>query len=130
MSVPAEEIDRRVLAFTDACTTTGTKITHQRMEVFREVARTHEHPDAESTYDGVRRRVPAISLDKVYRTLTPLERLEVVSRVCPLCARARFDALVTRHHHFLCSQCGILRDFASSEADNCESLRRSDPGAL
>jgi Fur family transcriptional regulator, peroxide stress response regulator len=117
MSVPAGEIERRILAFTEACNAAGIRMTHQRMEVFREVAKTDEHPDAETIYDRVRRRVPAISLDTVYRTLTTLETLGVVSRVYLLCDRARFDAQVTPHHHFVCSQCGTLRDFMSAEAD-------------
>jgi Fur family transcriptional regulator, peroxide stress response regulator len=117
MSVPHEEIERRIVAFTEACSAAGIRMTHQRMEVFREVARTDEHPDAETIYDRVRRRIPAISLDTVYRTLTMLETLGVLSRVYALCDRARFDAMVTPHHHFVCSQCGTLRDFVSSEAD-------------
>jgi len=117
MSVPAQEIERRVLAFTEACNTAGARMTHQRMEVFREVAKSDEHPDAETIYNRVRRRIPAISLDTVYRTLATLETLGVVSRVYLLCDRARFDAMITPHHHFVCSQCGTLKDFMSSEAD-------------
>jgi Fur family transcriptional regulator, peroxide stress response regulator len=117
MSVPHEEIERRIVAFTEACSAAGIRMTHQRMEVFREVAKTDEHPDAETIYDRVRRRIPAISLDTVYRTLTMLETLGVLSRVYLLCDRARFDALVTPHHHFVCSQCGTLRDFVCAEAD-------------
>jgi Fur family peroxide stress response transcriptional regulator len=117
MSVPQEEIERRMGAFTEACNSAGIRMTHQRMEVFREVAKTDEHPDAETIYDRVRRRIPAISLDTVYRTLTMLETLGVLSRVYLLCDRARFDAMVTPHHHFVCSQCGTLRDFVSAEAD-------------
>jgi Fur family transcriptional regulator, peroxide stress response regulator len=117
MSVPSGEIEQRILAFTEACNAAGIRMTHQRMEVFREVARTDEHPDAETIYGKVRRRIPSISLDTVYRTLTMLEKLGVISRVYALCDRARFDAMVTPHHHFVCSQCGTLRDFVSAEAD-------------
>jgi Fur family transcriptional regulator, peroxide stress response regulator len=117
MSVSREEIDRRIVDFTEASSSAGIRMTHQRMEVFREVAKTDEHPDAETIYDRVRRRIPAISLDTVYRTLTMLETLGVLSRVYLLCDRARFDAMVTPHHHFVCSQCGTLRDFVSPEAD-------------
>jgi Fur family peroxide stress response transcriptional regulator len=117
MSVPHEEIERRMVAFTEACSAAGIRMTHQRMEVFREVAKTDEHPDAETIYDRVRRRIPAISLDTVYRTLTMLEKLGVLSRVYALCDRARFDATTVHHHHFVCTQCGMIRDFFSTEAD-------------
>jgi Fur family transcriptional regulator, peroxide stress response regulator len=123
MSVSREEVDRRIVAFTEACGTTGVRMTHQRMEVFREVAKTDEHPDAETIYDRVRRRIPAISLDTVYRTLTMLETLGVLSRVYALCDRARFDATVAHHHHFVCAQCGMIRDFFCKEADNLQIPR-------
>lgn len=123
MSVSREELDRRIVAFTEACSSTGVRMTHQRMEVFREVAKTDEHPDAETIYDRVRRRIPAISLDTVYRTLTMLETLGVLSRVYALCYRARFDATVAHHHHFVCAQCGIIRDFFCTEADKLQIPR-------
>jgi Fur family transcriptional regulator, peroxide stress response regulator len=123
MSVSREELDRRIVAFSEACRITGVRMTHQRMEVFREVAKTDEHPDAETIYDRVRRRIPAISLDTVYRTLTMLETLGVLSRVYALCDRARFDATVAHHHHFVCAQCGMIRDFVCKEADKLEIPR-------
>ncbi len=117
MAVGQDEIERRIAAFTEACRQAGVRMTHQRMEIFREVAKTDEHPDAETIYTRVRRRIPVISLDTVYRTLTTFEKLGVVSRVYALCDRARFDALTSPHHHFVCAQCGMLRDFWSPEAD-------------
>ena len=123
MSVSHEEIERRIVAFTEACSASGIRMTHQRMEVFREVAKTDEHPDAETIYDRVRRRIPAISLDTVYRTLTMLETLGVLSRVYALCDRARFDATVAHHHHFVCTQCGMIRDFFCTEADKLQIPR-------
>jgi Fur family peroxide stress response transcriptional regulator len=118
MAVGQDEIERRIAAFAEACRQAGVRMTHQRMEIFREVAKTDEHPDAETIYTRVRRRIPVISLDTVYRTLTTLERLGVVSRVYALCDRARFDALTNPHHHFVCTECGTLRDFFSAEANN------------
>jgi Fur family peroxide stress response transcriptional regulator len=117
MGVDQHEIERRIAVFADVCASAGIRMTHQRMEVFREVAKTDEHPDAETIYGRVRRRIPTISLDTVYRTLTMLETLGVVSRVYLLCDRARFDAVITPHHHFVCRSCGMLRDFVSTEAD-------------
>ena len=41
----------------------GMKVTHQRTEIFREVAGSDEHPDAETVYQRVRKRVTGISRD-------------------------------------------------------------------
>jgi Fur family peroxide stress response transcriptional regulator len=117
VAVDQVELDKRIAAFADACRQADVRMTHQRMEIFKEVAKTDEHPDAETIYTRVRRRIPVISLDTVYRTLTMLERLGVISRVYALCDRARFDAFTTPHHHFVCTECGTLRDFSSTQAD-------------
>jgi Fur family transcriptional regulator, peroxide stress response regulator len=118
MPVSGKEIKRRLTAFTEACREHGMKLTHQRLEVFKAVARTDEHPDVETVFEQVRSRLPTISLDTVYRTLTTLERLGVISRVNVLQERARFDANTGAHHHFLCTECGAIKDFSSSELDN------------
>src|SRR4030065_507057 len=49
--------------------------THQRREVFRGIAGSTEHPDAETVFRGVRARVPTVSIDTVYRTLWLLHGL-------------------------------------------------------
>jgi len=37
--------------------------------------------------------------------------------------RTRFDANLNRHHHFVCVQCGLTRDFTSEELDDLEPPR-------
>ena len=109
--------DERVAGFLAACKKHGVKATHQRVEIMRELASTEDHPDAESVYRRVKGRIPTISLDTVYRTLRLLEDNGVISRVGFPRDRARFDANTERHHHFVCSKCGLVRDFYSEEID-------------
>lgn len=118
----AARVDKQVLAkrltsFTELCRRTGIRVTHQRTEVFRDVAGTEEHPDVESIYRRVRRRVPQISLDTVYRTLRLFEEKGLVSRVGYSGDRVRFDAKADPHHHFICTRCGRVWDFQSRELD-------------
>ena len=103
--------------FVDAFRRQGLKATHQRREILRELVGTKEHPDAETIYERVRRRIPAISLDTVYRTLKLLEDKGVISRVGSTRDRARFDANTDPHHHFVCSECGMIGDFYSDVFD-------------
>lgn len=110
-------IERRVAEFVDACRRQGVKATHQRTEILRELIATEEHPDAETIYARVRRRIPAISLDTVYRTLRMLEEMGMIARVGSLQDRARFDANTDRHHHFVCCECGMISDFYSDVLD-------------
>jgi len=117
MTVSREEVQRRLEHFRDVCRRAGMKLTHQRMEIFREVARTAGHPDAQTIYERVRERIPAMSLDTVYRSLWLLNDLGLVATLGPPRERARFDANVTPHHHFVCTQCGMAQDFYSQAFD-------------
>jgi len=117
MAVTKAEIERRMRRFTETCQAHGLKLTHQRMEVFRELAGTEEHPDAEMIYQSVSRRVPAISRDTVYRTLATLEEHGLVHKAEILASRGRYDANMDRHHHFVCTECGLVRDFYSERLD-------------
>jgi Fur family transcriptional regulator, peroxide stress response regulator len=92
-------------------------MTHQRIEIFREVAKSGDHPDAETVYKGVRRRIPSVSLDTVYRTLWLLLDLGLITTLGPPRDRARFDGNVSTHHHFVCTKCGVAHDFYSEEFD-------------
>lgn len=103
--------------FTELCRNAGVKLTHQRVEIFRELAASGSHPDAETVHRGVSARIPTISLDTVYRTLWLLSDLGLVKTLAPSRERARFDANLDRHHHFVCMRCGLTRDFYSDAFD-------------
>ncbi len=108
---------KRTADFLESCRNQGIKATHQRMEILRELVDTDEHPDAETLYKRVRRRIPTISLDTVYRTLRLLEDKGVIARVGSAQERARFDAHTDRHHHFVCTECGLIGDVYSEALD-------------
>lgn len=118
MSGESATLGKRMEVFKEACRRKGLKVTQQRLEVFRELARTVEHPDAETIYRRLRRRMPTVSLDTVYRNLCAFEELGVATRVSAILSRARFDADCQRHQHFICSECGLVRDFHSREIDS------------
>jgi len=110
-------IEQRMARFEQVCRDAGVKLTHQRLEIFRELAGSEEHPDAEEVHRGVRERMPTVSLDTVYRTLWLLTDLGLIRTLGPHRERARFDANLDRHHHFVCVSCGLTRDFVSDTLD-------------
>jgi Fur family peroxide stress response transcriptional regulator len=112
------EIERRMEHFEQVCRAAGVKVTHQRVEIFRQVAQSGHHPDADTVFRGVRKRVPTMSLDTVYRTLWLLDDLGLITTLGPPRERARFDANLRRHHHFVCRRCGLVRDFYSDTFDD------------
>lgn len=120
MRIPEEEIQRRMARFEDASRKSGAKLTHQRIEIFRELAQTQEHPDAEKIFQGVRKRLPTVSMDTVYRTLWWLTELGLIKTLGSSRERSRFDANLERHHHFICTQCGLTKDFYSDKFDQLD----------
>jgi Fur family peroxide stress response transcriptional regulator len=124
MAIPESEVERRVLSFSQALRRSGLRLTHQRLEVAREVARSEAHPDTETVYQSVRTRVPTISLDTVYRTLAALEALGLIARVDATAGPTRYDANLDRHHHFVCGRCGLIRDVYHPPFD---ALRAPEP---
>jgi Fur family peroxide stress response transcriptional regulator len=95
----------------------GVKATHQRLEIYREVIGSGEHPDAEKVHHGVRRRIPSVSLDTVYRTLWLLLQRGTIETLGPSHNRMRFDGNVRPHHHFICRKCGRVYDFSQPDFD-------------
>ena len=106
------------IEFNNYCHRHGLIATHQRMAVFCELAGTTAHPDAETIYRHVKPKLPAISLDTVYRTLRIFEEKGMVSKVTTVSERARFDADVSNHPHFVCLSCGSVTDIDSLDVSN------------
>jgi Fur family peroxide stress response transcriptional regulator len=104
-------LDEKVKAFEAHCRKAGLKLTHQRLEIYRELASTYDHPAADDVYRRVQKRIPTISLDTVYRTLLIFERFGLAARVHAFDDRARFDANVSPHQHLACTRCRSIQDF-------------------
>lgn len=107
----------RVRAFVAVCQQQGLRVTPQRLAVFRELARAHDHPSAETLHRRIRKRLPTVTLDTVYRTLGTLERAGLVVRVSVVGNSQRFEANLARHHHFVCRRCNAIVDVYSPALD-------------
>jgi Fur family peroxide stress response transcriptional regulator len=119
----SETIDEKKIIQTDVCKIfqdTGLKMTNQRIAVYKEVMRNqtkHFHPTAEQIYEGVHKQLPAISLNTVYRTLTSLVEKGFVKRLSHLASSDLYDGLLSDHWHFVCTQCGAIKDVFVEEKD-------------
>jgi Fur family peroxide stress response transcriptional regulator len=113
MRIPKAVVQERMERFVKACRERRIKITHQRLEIYRELASTGKHPDAIMVYERVRKRMPTVSLDTVYRNLRQLERHGLISIVGMSHERLRFDANLEPHYHFTCVKCWKICDFQS-----------------
>jgi len=110
-----DKVEQRLEHLKAVAKEAGVKLTHQRLEIFRELAATEEHPDADTIFRAVQQRMPTVSVDTVYRTLWMLHDLGLVMTLGPERLGVRFDANLDPHHHYHCTRCGLVRDFESSE---------------
>ena len=111
------EAEHRLRDLEHACRRAGARVTHQRREVLRAVVEVNVHPSAQLVLQRVRRRMPTISFDTIYRTLSFLEEHKLIQRTYAADGTARFDGNQRPHHHFICTKCGKIVDFESEEAD-------------
>jgi Fur family transcriptional regulator, peroxide stress response regulator len=115
-----ENSETLIKGFLEACRAAGLKVTQQRIEIYRELLQSSDHPAAELLHKRLAERMPTISLDTVYRTLATLEQHGLVSRVQTVGSLARFEAVTIPHHHLICSKCNQVADFNWSAFESVE----------
>ena len=107
------DIEQRLENMITTARGAGIKLTPQRLEIFRVLAGSEEHPSAESIFRAVKLRMSTVSLDTVYRTLWRLRDLGLVATLGSSSSGVRFDPNADRHHHFVCERCELVGDFES-----------------
>jgi len=103
--------------FRKACAQRGLKVTPQRVVVYAELLKAKDHPSADVLYKRVRKTLPNISFDTVYRTLLSLVELGIIGLVTSYDDRKRFEPDIQNHHHCICIKCQKILDFYDEEYD-------------
>ena len=117
MSLSSDLNEARLRVFRELSRQNGLKLTHQRLEIFNVLSSMRDHPSAEDIFDEVKKRIPTIAFDTVYRTLSLFERHGLISKVNYLEGRIRYDSVTERHHHLICTRCRKIEDFHWPELD-------------
>ncbi len=100
------------------CNKAGIKLTHQRLEIYKEIIAQKDHPSAELIHQRLQEKVPTMAIDTVYRTLATFEELGIVKKLNIHSAKTLFDANMDQHHHFVCTQCNLVEDIYWPEFDS------------
>jgi Fe2+ or Zn2+ uptake regulation protein len=100
-------------------------VTPQRLAVLAALKSRRDHPTADHIYQEVRRQLPAISFNTVYKTLEILSQKGMVIKVNPLHAVARYDGVTGEHAHLICRQCHRIIDL-DWEASEIPALPAKD----
>ncbi len=97
--------------FAAACRDKDLRLTPQRLEIFKELARATDHPTAEMLHQRLIQGMPTLSLDTVYRTLGTFANLSLVTKVETSESQAHFEVTQVQHHHLICRKCKEIIDF-------------------
>ncbi len=99
----------------------GLKLTPQRLEILRLLLAADFHPDAETIFLAVRKRIPSVSRDTVYRNLRTLVDRGLAGSLNTSRGAQHFEGTLVPHHHFLCTRCGLIRDFFCPDFDRLQA---------
>lgn len=117
MSPRRQRGDELVDWFVEECRNRNLKLTHQRLEIYRELVSGSGHPSAEELYRRLKPRMPTLAVDTIYRTLLTFESHGLIARVEALDDRARFESNLSTHHHLVCTTCRKPFDFYWPDVD-------------
>lgn len=114
-----EKIAVRLQEFEEKCRQKGLPVTMQRRVILEAVLQRDDHPTADQIYEVVQKIIPQLSRTTVYRVLETFLELGVIRRVHLTGGTSRFDGMIRRHHHLVCTHCNKIIDF---EDDNFDQL--------
>lgn len=86
----------------------------QRQAIFDLLRASRAHPTAAAIYDGLRARLPRLSLGTVYRNLEILRGQGLVRVLGGNRRETRYDGCSVPHGHFCCRICGRIEDLPLS----------------
>lgn len=95
----------------------GLKATIQRINVYKAMLSTKQHPTAEDIYNLVKPDMPTISLSTIYNTLDSLIEKNIIATVKTDSGTVRYDAFIDSHHHIYSEDGEEIADFYSKELD-------------
>ena len=113
-------VEESMTLFYQKCAEHGLKITPQRVSIYQELLKATDHPSIDEIFKRVRKSLPNVSFDTVYRTALSLSEIGIIDIIEGYSGSKRFDGNIARHHHFHCIRCHKIVDFDSEYYDKVE----------
>ncbi len=85
------------------------RLTKQRKIILEYLQSVTSHPTAEQVYEGVKKKLPKISLGTVYRNLQNMSEEGEILKL-EINGEFHFDACKKSHQHLVCKKCGKIID--------------------
>ncbi|MEM8748774.1 MAG: Fur family transcriptional regulator [Pseudomonadota bacterium] len=100
----------------------GLRMTQQRIAVIKALSSSNDHPDANELHRRTREINADVSLATVYRTMTELEKNDVIHRLSFQGEPARFEAADAPHHdHIIDIETGDVIEFHSEKIERLQA---------
>jgi Fur family peroxide stress response transcriptional regulator len=96
--------------FKKKCREKKMKVTPQRTIIYNELLNSYDHPNVEVLYKRVKRTLPDISFDTVYRTLSFFHEIGIADVIEGLSPTRRYEGNTKKHYHFICLKCNRILD--------------------
>ena len=85
------------------------RFSHQREIIYKSICSVDTHPTATEIFNMVKSKIENISLGTIYRNLEQLFKKNMI-RELNLDGISHYDANMTSHQHFVCTECKTIID--------------------
>jgi Fe2+ or Zn2+ uptake regulation protein len=113
-------------ALRSALESAGHRYTTQRQAIYDALVAADGHPTADDVFQGVRGRLPKISLATVYKALEAFASCGLVEKLAAGDGSARYDPRGDDHYHCRCLRSGRVEDLPTPY--DPDLVARLDPG--
>ena len=121
--------DKRVEQMVNRLKEGNHRITPQRLGIIKVLAKSREHPSAESIYAAMVTHYPTMSLATVYKTLAILKQEGEVLELQFSDLGNRYDGYTPYPHpHVICTQCGEIVDPSLMDLKNITTKMMNETG--
>jgi Fe2+ or Zn2+ uptake regulation protein len=128
-AVPKSVKAASISQFRELCHKHGWAVTHQRQIIFETLMAMPGHPSPEEVFERVRKKVPAISLATVYKTIHTFLNSGIFGEVSIHHGSLRVDRNIRPHHHLVCIRCKSVTDIDEADLEPVQ-LRTSLPSGF
>lgn len=109
--------------FTEILKEKKLKITPQRIAILEELEK-NGHSSVDDIFNGIKLKVPSVSLATVYKNILALQSVDILKSVKTPTHKQKYEINVKPHVHLFCKICENLEDFVINTQDFQEYCKK------
>ena len=87
----------------------------QKDIVYKTLCENVVHPTADELYSILLEKQSGVGVATVYRNLSKLAEAGIIRKITGLDGSSHYDSRIEPHYHFICDECGCIKDIELSE---------------